>query len=405
MNIHSFSQKFIQNIIIKICLFPATFFYYRTLDNWLTALLKEKNFLCLIEENINEIIIDSCKKNTFYRIIIGLPLRLARKILLFGFPRALISVLGYKSQFRSISPGLVELIPGLSQHTMEAIQKASNLLRSFPKEKISIAGNAHYFLGESISFSGKKVVIIAHWDPDRIIDPYVIYQCQHFKRLGFKVLLASASKPKEFPQNYTSFIDAIIYRTCDGYDFTSWKAAFELYPSLYQCQELVLTNDSYFGPIGSFMYIHEEMDKIPCDFWGLVRCNLIRPHLQSYYLTIRKKVLQHSAIKEFFDRVTLSNDREIAVSYETCFSLWLSVNNFQPAAFIPVPDNSTLNYTFEYWKELIQEGVPILKREFFLKKEYNNNISSWKSICLQKGYPIHLIDAYLKRRKIEINIY
>ena len=146
------------------------------------------------------------------------------------------------------------------------------------------------------------------------------------------------------------------------------------------------------------------MNEIPCDFWGLVGCNLIRPHLQSYYLVLHQSVLQHQSLKDFFDRIALSKDRDVAILYETSFSLWLAVHHFYPAAFVPVSTDFSLNYTFEYWKELIHTGVPILKREFFLKKEYHHKILQWRTECSHKGDPVKLIDDYLERRGIDMEI-
>lgn len=405
MNNCPFVKKIFRVCVLSICLFPATFFFYKTWKEWFTAILRGREFFYIIEDNINEIINDIRKQSYGCRFFVGLPLRLARKILLSGCFRAVSSSLGFKPRFKRLSPGVIELIPGLLQDRPQARQQAFRLLKAFPQKKVSITGKAHCILGKDISFEGRKVVVIAHWDPDRVIDHYVIYQCRHFKTLGFDILLTSAGRPEHLDAvACRDFVDAIVYRSCDGYDFTSWKAAFELFPSLYRSRELVLTNDSYFAPIGSFASVHSVMNEIPCDFWGLVGCNLIRPHLQSYYLVLHQSVLQHQSLKDFFDRIALSKDRDVAILYETSFSLWLAVHHFYPAAFVPVSTDFSLNYTFEYWKELIHTGVPILKREFFLKKEYHHKILQWRTECSHKGYPVKLIEDYLERRGIDMEI-
>lgn len=398
MNDPSLLNKLIRRTMLGILLFPGTFVWYKTKKDWFAAISNGNGFLYPIRDNINEIITYERKNKIIHRLFIAIPLRIARKILFFGCKRAFLFFLGRKEKFKRISPTVIDLVPGLLENNDEARSRVLNMLRSLSKEKISISGNVHYLFGEERSFVDQRTVLIAHWDPEHIVDPYVIYQCRHFKSLGFKVVLTSSQKPYRFDTDTCSeWLDAFIYRTCDGYDFTSWKAAFDICPSLYSCHEVILTNDSYFSPIGSFAPIHKEMDRLECDFWGLVHCNLIRPHLQSYYLVLRKSVLCHDAFRTFLSWVSLSNDRDNAISYETSFSLWLSLHNLKPAAFVPIPENSLLNYTFEYWNNLISEGVPILKREFFLKKEYNAKIENWKSICMNKGYPVELICKYIKR--------
>lgn len=404
MNQRLLLTKIIQEGIIRVCLFPATFVFYQSWKSWFEALGAGKNFLLPIQDNIHELITLERGKNILHRLLVALPLRFARRVLLFGWLRAFLFGFVFKHTFRALPPAQVDLVPGLLENTQQAHQRALQFLKAFPEKKFSISGEALCFLGEGHSFEGERAAIIAHWDPDGIVDHYVIHQCRHFRTLGFKVLLTSAARPSAL-ENTPDWLDAFVYRTCNGYDFTSWKAAFEVFPSLYSARELILTNDSYFSPIGSFKAVHREMERIPCDFWGLVRCNLIRPHLQSYYLFLKEQVVKSPAFREFFDRVSLSGDRDNAISYETSFSLWLSLHQFRPASYIPVPEDSQLNYTFEFWEELIKLGVPILKREFFLKKEYRYRIHNWKSVCEKQGYPIHLIENYLKRRKIYQDIF
>ena len=393
--------KIVREGILGICLFPATFVFYQTWKDWFDAFGTGKNFILPIQDNIHELITQECKRNTIHRLLVGLPLRFARRGLLFGCRRAFLSGVGLKHQFKHFPPAQVDLVPGLLQNTTEARQQAHKLIKKFSEKKISISEYAHCFFGEGSFFKGERVAVIAHWDPDNFVDPYVIHQCQHFRSLGFKVLLTSSAKPERFDvQSCSDWLDAFVFRTCGGYDFTSWKAALEVFPSLYSAREVILTNDSYFSPIGSFETVHRKMMEVPCDFWGLVRCNQIRPHLQSYYLVLKKQVVMHPAFKNFFDRVSLSGDRDNAVFYETSFSLWLSLHHFHPAAYIPIPMDSQLNYTFEFWEEIIKSGIPILKREFFIRKNYQHRIKNWKSVCTDKNYPTDLIEKYLERQKI-----
>ena len=121
---------------------------------------------------------------------------------------------------------------------------------------------------------------------------------RHLKQLGKKIILCSAAPLAALPQE-TDIFDAIVCRTCAGYDFTSWKAAFEAFPSLYEAAEVTLCNDSVFAPIGSYAPVYQTMASIPCDFWGMSFSHEIMPHMQSFHLVLRKKALQHTAFKHF----------------------------------------------------------------------------------------------------------
>jgi hypothetical protein len=76
-----------------------------------------------------------------------------------------------------------------------------------------------------LNYAGLRVALIAHWDPQRIIDPYVFYYARHLKEIGYSTILCSADEIKEL-DNSKNILDAVIYRGNEGYDYSSWKSAF-----------------------------------------------------------------------------------------------------------------------------------------------------------------------------------
>lgn len=152
--------------------------------------------------------------------------------------------------------------------------------------------------------TNSEAALLAHWDPENIVDPYVLHMAHHLKQLGKKVILCSAAPLTTLPQE-TDIFDAIVCRTCAGYDFTSWKAAFEAFPSLYDAKEVTLCSDRVFAPIGSYAPVYQTMASIPCDFWGMTFSHEIMPHMQSFHLVLRKRALQHPAFKNFIAAVAI----------------------------------------------------------------------------------------------------
>ncbi len=261
--------------------------------------------------------------------------------------------------------GLFEFIPGLIKGKRRAVAKAKKLIQ-FQDIHADIAGQFVCLRGKECVFSGSRTVIMAHWDIESVIDPYVEHLCKHYKSLGFRVILVSAHEIHENDvlQRWQTWADAVIYRACDGYDFTSWKAAFACFDSLYCCEEIVLTNDSCFGPIGSFEPVFTRMATLDCDFWGLTYSNDHTPHLQSFYLVLRSNTIQHPALKKIIDCIPLSNDREKAIQFELSFGVYLTLHGLQGAAYAclhgPYKDMNPIFYGF---KEAIEYGLPLIKRE------------------------------------------
>ncbi len=304
-------------------------------------------------------------------------------------------------------------------HLMQKLFTTSVVHFASSVSKFSVASSASYFdsaslhtrhhisdydytciYGHDVNFTNAQCVIVAHWDPHGIVDPYVVHQCREFKKMGKKIILASAHPINscECLKDCSSWCDAIIFRQCQGYDFTSWKAALHCFPSVLNSKELLLTNDSYFGPIYSFDKIHARMATVPCDFWGLNYSLEIAPHLQSFYLVFKPQVLQHECFTKFFDHVGMDNGKDVAVAYEVSLALWLESYGFTGAAYCTLRSWCRLqhNLTVVTPKILISYGVPYLKRSsLFIDGGYAEYLSIRRNY--QSAYPWQLLDNYLIR--------
>ncbi len=252
--------------------------------------------------------------------------------------------------------------------------------------------------GADASFNGQRVAVLAHWDPDAVVDPYVIHYLTHFKELGWSTVLIS-DKAIKLTEDLIQVTDAVLHRTCPGYDFTSWKGALEYFPSLIEAEELILTNDSIFAPVGSLSPMHSAMQEIRCDFWGPAGSREYTPHLQSYYLVFRSKALHHEAFSRFWAGMQPDCDRKRAIRCETELSPWLALHGLQPAVYAPMPllNDDITNLSHDFWRELIDIGTPFFKRELLKENARNVNINDCLDVLADAGYPIHLIANYFKR--------
>jgi hypothetical protein len=290
----------------------------------------------------------------------------------------------------------VDLVPGLPQGDKRAMRKARALLRGVPGPEVSVHGSAHLVWGGDIDFSGQRVAVVAHWDTYGRLDPYVAHYLRHLRDLGWRTVLASAT-PLDLDPEEGPGADAVVYRSCPGYDFTSWKAAFHCLPSLFRARELVLTNDSIFAPVGSLASVHEIMDRVSCDFWGMVESHEVQPHLQSYYLVFRPKTLRHKAFTTFWEGVSVSPRREEAIRHEITLSLWLAMHGLVPGAYVTaaVPPLHELNPTHDMWRQIIRLGAPFIKRDLLRVNRDGVDLSDWPEVVSSAGYPVGLISDYL----------
>ncbi|MDR3358446.1 MAG: rhamnan synthesis F family protein [Desulfovibrio sp.] len=301
------------------------------------------------------------------------------------------------------SPGKqVDIVPGLNAGKTEAVKLAWSLLPRTFGGKCSIIEYCRVIKGADMDFSGKKVVLLAHWDPENWIDPFVDYALRHFQQAGFMTILASAALPIASEEELRH-ADAVVYRTCGGYDFTSWKGALECFPSLRQSVELLLTNDSVFAPLNDIGAMHAVMDSVDCDFWGLLESRDQLPAMPSFYMVFRAKALRHPCFEAFWNDVDTTSNKELVVRrFEQSQALWFALNGLIPGAYIHWGMMPWLKGGPAYacWKQLVQLfGVPCIKRAVVNGDVWWADITGWEELVTQSGYPLYLIRDFLARRR------
>jgi len=247
-------------------------------------------------------------------------------------------------------------------------------------------------------FQGRRVAVMAHFDPDGLFDPYLSPYLRHLREIGFHLVVASADKVV-FDGETKGLLSACITRSEAGYDFTSWRAAFQCCPDLFEAEELVLCNDSVLAPLNSFQPIHEMMDSRNFDFWGLCESREKTPHIQSYYLVFKRRAIASPQFREFFSSVA-SRDRAEAIKAELGLAWFLARGGLNPGAYIsaaclPVAEVSPIDY---YWPVLIGRfGFPCLKRNLVLGHAPWLRINGWRQVLKEKNYPVKLVDDYQAR--------
>ena len=281
-------------------------------------------------------------------------------------------------------------LPVTGATALEHIHAADLQLRLQPATGTTGAVAHH---GAENNFVGKKVALLAHWDAQATVAPYVRFYAQALKQLGYNVVLATGCTPKLSDDDRSVFA-AIVSRQSKGYDFTSWRAAFEGMPSLYMAAEIILTNDSIFGPVGPLSPLLDSMKDVPCDFWGIIESDAVSTHLQSYFIVLKDKAINSTAFKEFVEHIGFCSEKWIAMGYEQEFSKWLVMHGlragarFSASLFKP----TSLNPSHYAWNSLLQSGYfPFLKRELLFENPYAVPTASAKKLLEERNYPYELI--------------
>lgn len=155
-----------------------------------------------------------------------------------------------------------------------------------------------------------RAVVLAHFDRDGVVDPYVVDAIHAYRRLADRLVVVSTSA-RALPEAARPVVDAFISRPNVGYDFCSWRAGIEALDPLKDIDELVCVNDSAYGPLFDITPLLSDDRVAGADMWGMVlseegtlrRGRRACPHVQSWFFAFRTPALMSPAFQDFWNSV------------------------------------------------------------------------------------------------------
>lgn len=226
-----------------------------------------------------------------------------------------------------------------------------------------------------------RLAIFASFNKDGLILDYVVYYLTELKKVVDGIIFVTDNPI--LPSELDKIKDIIIYAECqrhEEYDFGSYKRGFfwaKENDLLADCTELILCNDSCFGPLYPFSEMFDTMAKRTCDFWGILDNTELSPHVQSYFLVIKKNIIQEK-LHLFFDKIKHYNDvSDVIINYEVGFTKYLTKYGYKYQSYInclKIPF-STPNKTMYPLYLVKKHSMPLIKIKALSWDWYNQGYS------------------------------
>lgn len=237
----------------------------------------------------------------------------------------------------------------------------------------------------------KRLGIFAIYDREGILDRYIFYLLDSIVGyLDTLVIACNGNVKKEYIDRLRQYTDKIYLRENVGYDFGAYKetllsqiekADLELF------DELVLFNDTFFGPFYSFENVFKKMEEHNYDFWGITKHpkykktngDIVPEHVQSYFLVVDKRMFLDEEFMTFFEskRDPLSREETIR-NFEIRFTEYFSRRGYKYGVLADMSEyesnrfeNNGNFYMFMNYQLLSEMNSPIIKKKSFLSFEYN----------------------------------
>jgi rhamnosyltransferase len=181
----------------------------------------------------------------------------------------------------------------------------------------------------------KRLAVFAHYDRDDLLDDYVLHYLAGLKEVVKDIVFVSASGlPDASVHRLKTLCDTVVLRENAGYDFGSWQAGLRAVPDLSPYDEVIICNDSAYGPLFPLVELFGKMGEVDCDFWGLTESRGPLYHLQSYFLAFRRPVIASPAFTNFWQSVKSEEDKETVIrKYEVGLTQTLLEAGFRSAVY------------------------------------------------------------------------
>lgn len=270
----------------------------------------------------------------------------------------------------------------------------------------------------------KRLGIYLIYDKENIIDRYVGYMLKELKTcLTHLVVVCNMVKVDRSGEILEQYADEIFYRDNIGFDAGGFKDAlcsFLGWEKVWQYEELVLANDSMFGPFCPMKDIFEQMEKRHVGFWGLAAHREFTDahkrqapeHIQTYFMSIGYSMLHDSRFREYWENMPYYRSfHEVVYKHETRFTQYFADLGYTYDTLADTEinhskvniQNNYLQYALIPYELMKRRNFPFLKRQALiydtLDRQTQENLHlALKYIDKETNYDVNLIWDHILRR-------
>lgn len=243
----------------------------------------------------------------------------------------------------------------------------------------------------------KRMGVFVLYDRNGVIDQYIDYLVSSMRILFHKlVIVVNGYIQKKDLFRLKKYTQHIYIRKNKGFDAGAYKDVFLKYipwEEWREYDEITLWNDTFFGPVYSLNDMWKRFESVETDFWGITRHSRgtyadetdMPSHIQAYFLTIRKRMLQSKEFLLFWEKMTdLGDVCNIIKEFEVSFTTYFEECGFKGKALMDLGSpllemKYNENPYFTYNLRLIRDkGIPFLKKKslLFQTKGYEETIAA-----------------------------
>ena len=248
----------------------------------------------------------------------------------------------------------------------------------------------------------RRLGIFVFFDKDGIVDDYIVYLldeiCKYLERL---IVVCNGSLTKDGKNIFERYSNEIFLRENVGFDVAAWQFALVEKvgaENLKKYDQLILFNDTFYGPFYSFGNIFSKMELQNVDFWGITvhgkaydgwgicEYGYLPEHIQSYFTVYEKQLIITDIFWNYWTSLPLAKSFSEAV----CFHEVRQTKFFSDAgySYSVLCDTRILENGYSY------SDNHYIYNPFMLIKNFNCPIVKRKAFITDRGFMLETNSAY-----------
>lgn len=267
----------------------------------------------------------------------------------------------------------------------------------------------------------KRIGIFQLFNEHGFIEEYVEFLLKSMHPILLKlVIVCNCNIEKNELEKLQQFSDDIYIREDIGFDAGAYK---DVLLNLHQenwdeWDEIVIFNDTFYGPFYSWDKIFHRMRDENVDFWGLSRHlgkvrvakdrDFVPEHLQAYFIVIRKRMFVSSSFWQFWEELEYpKNYFEAVENFECRFTAWFRERGFSYTSWIDIKGENPyitqgIDPCTEHIYELLKEfEFPVIKYKTMSIGNFEQMKKALEFVQNYTDYDVNIIVNRIRSQSIE----
>ena len=179
------------------------------------------------------------------------------------------------------------------------------------------------------------LVVMAHFDVARILRDHTLRTIENYAAAADRVVVISTSGIRPEDHERLPAKVEFVTRPNFGYDFFSYKWGLDLVGDYGAYDRVVISNDTFIGPVLPLATILESDRAHECDIMGMTWSENHGGHAQSFFVTVSGRAARANAFQHFWRDMTPISDRtKVILSYEVGMTTAITDSGFTAGGYL-----------------------------------------------------------------------